>query len=257
MTKNQWVLTSRDSIFQEFEKAIANYQSGYAIPQPPLPPQSFSVTGEGNRILLEWDVYDNASQVGFEIYRSPNRIDRQRAPDPENAYELVATPGADARSFEDLTAARGTNYYYYIQAVGPVNNDGTAMTPTGVPLKSNRFHTQTYDPATLKRPAGTLQNVRIVPNPYVISQQEAEVRFQEQDRLAFYDVPAQCTIKIFTENGELIKTIVHDNNTGDEFWNLTTDANQVVVSGIYLAHVQDTTPDSGGGAVIRKFVIIR
>jgi hypothetical protein len=203
---------------------------------------------------LEWDVYDNASQVGFEIYRAPDRVDRQRARDPETAYELIGTPGPADRSFSDVTAVRGTNYYYYIQSVGAVNNDGTAMTPTGVPLKSNRFHTQTYDPATLKRRAGTAESVRVVPNPYVINQQEAAVRFQEQDRIAFYDIPAQCTIRIFSEVGELIKTIEHTDNTGDEFWALTTDANQVVVSGIYLAYVRD---HETGQSVVRKFVIIR
>ena len=254
LTKNQWVLTSRDSLFQEFQKAMANYRAGYAIPQPPLPPKSFSVTGEGNRILLEWEVYDNANHVGFELYRSPDRVDRQRAPDPEAAYQLIATFGPEVRSFADVTAVRGTNYYYYIQSVGPVNSDGTAMTPTGVPLKSNRFYTQTYDPATLKRPAGTLSSVRVVPNPYVINQQESLVRFLEQDRIAFYDLPAQCTLRIFTETGELVKTIEHTNNTGDEFWNLTTDANQVVVSGIYLLHVRD---NANNGTVVRKFVIVR
>lgn len=254
MTKNQWVLTSRDSIFQEFQKAIANYESGYNIAQPPLPPSRFSVTGEGNRILLEWDVYPNANHVGFEIYRAPDRVDIWKAPVPSEAYKLIATLGPDERSFSDVTAERGTNYYYYIQSVGEINNNGTAMTPTGVPLKSNRFHTQTYDPATLKRPAGTVNTVRVVPNPYVISQQESAVRFFRQDQLAFYDVPAQCTIRIFTENGELVKTIEHTDNTGDEFWSLTTDANQVVVSGIYLAHVLDKDT---GSSVIRKFVIIR
>ena len=128
------------------------------------------------------------------------------------------------------------------------------MTPTGVPLKSNRYYTQTYDPATLKRPAGTLASVRVVPNPYVINQQESLVRFLEQDRIAFYDLPAQCTLRIFTETGELVKTIEHTNNTGDEFWNLTTDANQVVVSGIYLLHVRDSATN---GSVVRKFVIVR
>jgi hypothetical protein len=255
MTKNEWVLTSRDSLFQEFDRAIANYQSGYAIPREPLPPKSFSVTGEGDRILLEWDVYENADQTGFEIYRSPDRVDVATAPDPATAYTLIATLGAGERSYSDLTPSRGTNYYYYIQSVGQVNNDATGLTPTGVVMKSNRYHTQTYDPATLKRPAGAdLSAVRVVPNPYVISQQEDQVRFFEQDRLAFYDIPAQCTIKIFTEAGELIKTIEHLDNTGDEFWALTTDANQVVVSGIYLAHITD---NDSGASTIEKFVIVR
>lgn len=247
MTKNQWALTARDSLFQEFEKAIANYESGYAIAEAPLPPSSFSVTGEGERILLEWTVYDNANHTGFEIYRAPNRVD-------STSYTLIATLDAAARTYSDVSAIRGTNYYYYIQSVGQVNNNGTAGTPTGIPLKSNRFYTQTYDPATLKRVPGTsLSAVRIVPNPWVISQAESDVRFIG-DQLAFYDLPAQCSIKIFTENGELVKTIEHTDNTGDEFWALTSDSNQLIVSGIYLAHFRD---NETGQSLVRKFVVIR
>lgn len=76
---------------------------------------------------------------------------------------------------------------------------------------------------------------------------------QEPDKIGFLNIPGECTIKIYTESGELIKTIEHTNGSGDEYWNSVTSSNQVVVSGVYIAVI--TTPS--GDKVIKKFVIIR
>ena len=46
-----------------------------------------------------------------------------------------------------------------------------------------------------------------------------------------------CTIKIFTENGTLIRTIDHTNGAGDEKWDSKTSSGQLVVSGIYLVYI--------------------
>ena len=146
-------------------------------------------------------------------------------------------------------------YFYYIQSVGQVNNNGTGMTPTGSVMKSSRYYTQTYDPAFLKRPPGnTLADVRVVPNPYVL-EADQNIRFpDQQDKLAFFEIPGECTIQIFSELGEAIFTIEHTDGTGDEFWNLTTESNQVLASGIYFAVIKDLQT---GEKVIKKFAIIR
>jgi hypothetical protein len=50
--KNVWVMTGRDSLFQTFRRAIANFNSGYAIPRPPLPPRAVNVESGGDRITV-------------------------------------------------------------------------------------------------------------------------------------------------------------------------------------------------------------
>ncbi len=69
----------------------------------------------------------------------------------------------------------------------------------------------------------------------------------------FYNIPGICTIKIFTERGDLIETIEHTNGSGDEAWNSITSSAQTVVSGLYIVVFE--TPD--GQKAIRKFVVIR
>jgi hypothetical protein len=258
--KNQIVLSGKDSLFQTFRRAQANFQSGYNIPQPPLPPKTFTVTGGGDRISLAWTLYDDGDKnlTGFEIYRATGQYD--------STYHLVAKVGPGERSYNDKGLIRAVSYYYYIVAVGdPANNDGAGLTPRGA-LKSSRYYTQAYDPAFLKRQEGVVTNtasmdsIRVVPNPFSLGADPNRLRFPgEPDKIAFLNIPGQCTILIFTESGELIKTIEHTDGSGDAYWNCTTSSNQVIVSGIYIAVVTDMTDEPGrkGRRRIVKFVVVR
>jgi len=55
------------------------------------------------------------------------------------------------------------------------------------------------------------------------------------------------------ERGDLVKTINHNDGSGDEEWREITDHRQTVVSGVYIAHFE--LPD--GRSTFRKFLIIR
>lgn len=256
-TKNEFVMTGRDSLFQTFRRAIANWNdgSGFAIPQAPLPPSFFEVNSGGDRITLKWEHSGEGPTVkAFEIYRAKGAYD--------STYKLIYTAAPGESEYSDTSLTRGVDYYYYIQAVGdPADNNGGGLTPAGKALKSGKFYTQTYDPANLKRPAGkSLSEFRVVPNPYIISADENNLLFPaRQNRLAFFDIPGECKIQIFTEIGELIKEIDHKDGSGDEFWDLNTSSNQLVVSGIYIAVVTDTSKGKkeSGKKEFQKFAIIR
>lgn len=256
MGKNDWVMTGRDSLFQTFERALANYEasdglSGYGIPDEPRPPSVFTVTSGVDRIQLTWE-RDSDPASGWEIYRARGRV----VGEYENnyKYEQVATLDPGVREYTDSEVVRGAQYFYYIQAVGEVNQDPTAMTPTGEPLKSNRYYTQTWDPASLKRgPGETVSNFKIVPNPYNIASDQS-VRWDQEDRLGFLEIPGNCIIRIYTEMGELVKTIRHEDGSGDEFWNMSTKDRQIIVSGLYIAVVRNL---DNGNVAKKKFTVVR
>ena len=44
--KDDSVYTGRDSLFQTFRRALANYESGYDMPEAPDPPSIFSIVSE-------------------------------------------------------------------------------------------------------------------------------------------------------------------------------------------------------------------
>ena len=253
MDKNEWVMTGRDSLLLTFRRALANYNAGYAIPQPPRPPQTFQVQSGVDAITLNWTPYSGETPQAWEIWRTQNT--HEGAIEADRQYELVYTAQPNETSYQDTEVLRGVSYYYYLQAVGDVNTDPTGLTPTGVPLKSNRYYMQTYDPAILKRPPEeALSSIRVVPNPYNLASDQ-DVRWpDQQDKLGFLNVPGNATIKIYTERGDLIDTIEHTDGSGDAYWNLTTRANQLVASGLYLSIIRD---NDTGEQIIRKFVIIR
>lgn len=252
-TKNKMVLTGKDSLFKTFRHAIDNYMSGYSIPRPPNPPKILNVNGGGDRIKLKWDIFDEENLKGFKIYRMRGEYNN-----PLQEPVLIHVGDKTERSFDDLTPVRGVAYYYYIQSIG---ENG---------LASSRYWTETYDPVFLKRPQGSrMDEIRVVPNPYIISSSEGRLRYiggRESDKLAFFNIPGQCTIKIYTESGELIKTINHTDGSGDAYWFATTSSNQVIVSGVYIAVIevtQDIKGDDGkllfrkGEKKTLKFVVIR
>ena len=260
MTKNQWALTAKDSLFQTFDRALENYAAGYSIPQPPYPPESFAVTSGTDKITLSWvPMSDGPDRAGWHVYRAKGAynfpyVGEALANHGGLGHDLIAELSGSATSYEDATASRGESYYYFIQAVGSAaDNNGGAMTPAGA-LKSNQHWTQTYLPASLKRSPGTsLADVRVVPNPYHVGA-STDIRYSSKDKLAFLDVPGNCTIKIYTQLGELVDTIEHTDGSGDEYWDQTTSSRQVIASGLYIAHITD---NDGGDTAERKFVVIR
>ncbi len=264
-TKNEWVFTSRDSLFQTFRRAIDAYRDGIGVQPGPRPPSEFSVNSGGDRISLTWDVFAGESPQGFEIYRAETNFTED--------YTLIHTATGSDRSFDDLTPRRGINYFYYIVATGGTT-DGSDGVAAGRSLRSSRYYTQTYTPAQLQRPQGrAMEEVRIVPNPFYIGSPGGQRAvnsprfFDQTDKLAFYNIPGQCRIDIYTEIGELVDTIEHTNGSGDAFWNHTTASRQVIVSGVYIAVitvtddiVDQTTGETlflKGETTYKKFVIIR
>ena len=249
--KKEWVLTCRDSLMKMFANATTNYQSSYNIPQPPPPPNRFDVHSGGDRIRLSWA--DNATSDphfdGYVIYRSEGNVMTIKT-----VYEKIWECNASnvVHEFDDTTAVRGFDYYYYIQS----KDDGSQNeVEPGKPLVSSLFWTLTSLPATLQRPAGqSLKEVRVVPNPYDIRSRSLQFGDEFQyDRIAFYGLPPECSVKVFTERGDLIWKKEHTDGSGDELWDSMTSSSQIIVSGIYILYVE--TP--GGDSVYRKFVVIR
>lgn len=101
-------------------------------------------------------------------------------------------------------------------------------------------------------------NVVAFPNPY-----RAGSAFDgrnpsqiEQDRkIWFKGLPANCSIKIYTIAGELVQTLHHnDPQRGQTSWNLLSSYNRVIASGLYIYVVED---HASGEFFRGKLVIIK
>ncbi|MCK5686526.1 fibronectin [bacterium] len=263
--KNSWVYTGIDSILQTFQRAKANYESNYGLASAPPPPDFITIESLGDKIALSWspnaETYVNFG--GYRIYRAVTASD--------SIYHEIFSCGINdaVNYYEDKTAIRGLSYYYYIVSLSDGSlNINSSINPVGQ-LESGRAYTQTVEPAYLRRQSGeSMDGIRIVANPYSIGNIDWQYGTgDDRDRIYFLDVPGHCTIKIFTERGDLIKTISHESGSGDKEWNLDTESRQVLVSGVYIAYFEVTEdildPFSGntvlkkGDATYKKFVVIR
>ena len=104
-----------------------------------------------------------------------------------------------------------------------------------------------------------LSQIKVVPNPYVAAATWEEQNYYSSGRgprsIHFIHLPQQCTIRIYTVSGELVRTIEHDEplNNGTAQWDLLTRDNLAVAYGIYIYHVDAP----GVGETVGKFAIIK
>ena len=242
--KNDSVLTGKDSLFQTFRRASANYRNGWTIPQPPLPPKLFTVTSGLKRITLSWDTYAPPGPTisGFRIFRS---VGKYNAPD-----SLIYAAGPGVRSYVDTLVTAGVPYFYYLLSVGnPAENSGSAMTPAGVALTSNRMYTQTIDgasritaglaPGLPGVPAKTalLQNF---PNPFNPS---TTIRFGLPNR-------ARVTLTVYNTLGQQVSLLVNENREAG-YHEVKFDGSGLA-SGVYFYRLQ-----AGSYAEAKKLLLLR
>jgi len=277
LAKDEWIYSVLDSVKQNALAAQWNFDNRYSAPVPPPPPEFFDVASRPDYIELTWGTQSEevSDFAGYRVYRAlGNPGPSYSAGQLIGQWELIyqcggGNPGGDVvyrgsieNSFHDATAQRGQNYYYYVAAFdrgGETDFGGT----TG-PLESSKWLTRTTVSTTLNAPAcDDLDSIRVVPNPYSMKAGKSDIQFIGEDakyKLMFAKLPPECTIDIYNETGDLVKTLIHDDGSGGEAWSdethenfLTTDSGQMVVSGIYIAHI--VTPEGESKNV--KFVIVR
>ena len=271
ISKDKWVSMGIDSVMMAAYRAKWNFDHNYMIPQDPPPPSNIVATASANHIEIDWTDPQAEQMSNFAGYRIMRRISRYDTVFYSAVYDSgpddKVASSKDTHAFYDTTIRSGANYSYYVQAKALIAPDDPNADPTtrGKIIYSSRLFVQDnsagtpilYPPVL---PQDDLSKIRVVPNPYNISDplvNGSTYGAGTQGRLIYFlNLPAVCTIKIFTENGDLVKTIDHTSPggpSGSEQWTLDTSSGQLVSSGIYIAVFQ--TPN--GGASYQKFVIVR
>ncbi len=104
-----------------------------------------------------------------------------------------------------------------------------------------------------------LSRIGVVPNPYVgTASWERKTLYttgRGDRRIDFTHLPANCTIRIYTISGQLVKTLYKDSNASDGSlpWDLISDDGMDVAYGLYIFHVDAP----GIGEHVGKFAVIK
>jgi len=140
----------------------------------------------------------------------------------------------------DTASNIGENIYYAVVSVDSLGGKSGMTNITG--------H-ETQAPAVR-----TLGKVYVVPNPLIVTNGlgGSDPNGEVTDRIQFYGLTQQCTIRIFSYSGQLIQTIEHNGDTFGNPWYQITRNNQLLASGVYYFVVEDV----GGARSHGKFVII-
>jgi hypothetical protein len=104
-----------------------------------------------------------------------------------------------------------------------------------------------------------LDKISVVPNPYVAAAKWERRSLYQSGRgdrkIDFINLPPECTVKIFTVSGTLVKTIekVFSAMNGSVSWDLISDDGMEIAYGLYIYHVK--APNVGEH--IGKFAVIK
>ena len=233
------------------------YDSGYKAAGAPDSPSFTIAPGEEGSMNIQWN---NSAEVsvdplstkldfeGYRVYKARN-VDATGAPiwillaDYDKVDDIGSNTGLQYK-FVDDDIVMGTGYYYAVTAYD-----------RGVPgigvLESRKLSEFVEAEGAV---ANSVENVYVVPNPYVGSEiWNHVITFNEpfEDKLVFMNLPDEATINIYTLSGDFVIRLDHTDGSS-ESWDLISRNQQTVTSGIYLYAVESSV-----GNKIGKFVVVR
>lgn len=101
--------------------------------------------------------------------------------------------------------------------------------------------------ATLAK--GNIDRVRVVPNPYYNRSRYETSQFNRVVR--FINLPEVATIRIFNLSGKLVRTLQKTDNTSSQLdWDIQTENQLPVASGVYIYHVDAPGVGSTKGRLV-------
>lgn len=284
-----------ESIFEQIEVQTGSYPESLVTPSLPGPWSSYFAYWpyRGNDYEVRWvsttgsntanSVIVTDIMTGDSIYYSPYN------PESNHDHDSLAN-GWCFLSHLDVSdtlilygsppATRNTKFLYINGGLvglkrGGFLQPGDILPQTGDmwyvhantdfhPAPANALFEIHSTPAYFDTVTKRTLNVKVVPNPFLVHNEWHKIL--EYPRLRFINLPADCTIRIFTLSGEFIKLIRHHHTNkpepgetgvlndagGDEWWDLRSRTNHNVASGMYIYHIH-----SAVGEQVGKFVIIR
>jgi hypothetical protein len=174
--------------------------------------------------------------------------------------------------FTDSNLVRGKRYWYAVTSFGIPNRiilstqtaTGVITLDTVLTKASESSLRENMTPLDLTFSVSShAGEVLVVPNPYRVDRDytfeqggwegRANGWTENNRKVKFIHLPVSCTIRVFTLTGELISTLHHNDPVHGEIeWNLLSDSQRALASGVYVY-----TVESGLGTQIGKFVLIR
>jgi len=287
------------AIQQHSRVAQRAFDNNYIVPIPPPSPQLKVVARDGG-LDLYWDdspesAVDPTSPnpqdfEGYRVYLGEDRLHPSRTAEFDAAGDTTRfNTGFGAITLATPVTTNGVTYSYKYSIDGLRNGFSyfAAVTSfdTGTP-EIESLESGITQNKTLAVPAPTPGEVKtagrgvtVFPNPYRVEARWDQGRLVRDHYLWFANLPARCTLRIFTLSGDLVFETnfdganYHGENargvynprrdldvdpptlSGASFaWDLITRQGQAAATGLYLYTVEDK---SNGKRETGKFLIVK
>jgi hypothetical protein len=276
------LIDGRDSLWAHVDAAQELYDRGYKTPHPPPTPNyggregpnSLLITPAPGGVKLQWDPIPNSyvdpdylenDLAGYRIYRASFR-----SVGPWTMVKDIAVSDINDYMENGLVTYTdegevGVGYYYGVTSYDTGHNSSwphDASVSSLPSLESGMVNGNSEPVYPETATSDNLDDVRVYPNPF--KQHSGLLGSGEGSRIEFVNIPAFCTIRIYTLAGDLVRKIEHNDGSGDESWGSRALGDyqvskhlQFVAPGIYLFHVESHVQGHEGESKVGKFVIIK
>ena len=245
-----------DSLKHSIDRAKNLFENNYQLASVPPPSPEIEIFAQPSNqsIAISWSPIEGtwSNPVSgknnfqeYRIYRSdksfigPYTMIRKISPSRATDKQRYFSDDIHKWVYEDNSISLATGYFYSVTSVDSNGNESWL---------TNRNETAIQ--ATRNAAENTL-NVKVFPNPFKIV--SGFPTGGTENYIVWSNLPALCTIKIYTSSGELVKTLRHDNsNSGEEVWDQLSDARQRTAPGIYFWTVESDVGSAKGTLLIIK-----
>lgn len=277
----------------------------YVLPEPPATPKTRIVAGDG-RVDIYWDDQARLSVdpisrkhdfEGYRLYRTNpgddatgNLIDQRNliAQWDSAGNNIGYNNGFDAIKLAQPEIIEGDTFYYRYTMNGLQNgwqylfiltsfdegDEDLGLEPLESSFTENAF--SVYSGTTVSELDKDGSNrIGVYPNPYFTSA-AWDGNTSRTKKIYFTNLPAKCTINVYTSAGDLVASMRHDAATyqgegsqwferygqtgkkvfsgGEHAWDILSNTKAAISTGVYLVVVKD---EATGKVDLSKFAIVK
>ena len=186
---------------------------------------------------------ESPGQAGYLAYENGGTVDLNQVNHEVFARTSLVSWNGASRAGNPATALPEQGTIFRIETAKPL--------AAGSVFSFNTANFRTTEATDASRLAA-LELIQVVPNPYLGA---SSYESGNASRVArFTNLPEQAaTIRVFTVAGTLVKTLRKDGRSRSLDWDLTTQNNLPVASGMYLIHIDI----DGVGERVLKFGVVQ
>ncbi len=200
-------------------------------------------------ITVPFEVWNTRTNTRMDVWIADFAFDNEYTVNDYDAILVTSYPYGDG----NFQPEAYPDYFVWLMQfepiAAPVEGDIVRLTSVRQPAPGDEiaFSSNKIDAGLAN---ANFDKIHVVPNPYVGS---AEWETGNGLRkMQFVNLPGECTIRVFTLAGELIRKIDHTSGTGAEDWDMLSESDKSIAAGMYLFNVESEFGNFNG-----KFAVIK